>query len=415
MELGWDLPKRRALIDELLRTETALKHWEIFQGKRQPFSIYIVPLALPKYRLANGRTQAAQENFLSKNSEDYSVTFFEDDDELKKAQEIQHELLKGFLGKGDEDLIKFFKDNEQTAPLILTHTGFIVNGNRRACAMRCLLAENENKYQSFQNVEVIILPPCEEKDIDELEARLQIIKDIKADYTWISEACMLRHRHIKHDYSIPRLSTIYGKTENDILDSLDTLLHVDTYLDSRGKSKQYELVEKQEYAFKQLKKARKKIKDVAKKEVFTSVAYILFENPNESGRLYSSIPGVEENLDKVIENLKEELCIADDEGKKSELFTLLDDEEDSLESLIVLLKNTDNNTKIVDIVDDVIAGVKEKEREVKNKKYSLNQISKANTLLQEAITGFNNETDTNGIQAQLNEIEKSIKRLRELS
>ncbi len=35
---------------------------------------------------------------------------------------------------------------------------------------------NRELYDRFQYIDVIILPPCDEKDIDELEAQLQIKK-----------------------------------------------------------------------------------------------------------------------------------------------------------------------------------------------------------------------------------------------
>lgn len=414
MEFGWPLPKRISYLEELRKVDDSKKpkYPLVFQNERQFFTIHKVPVGLPRYRLANGRTQAFQESFLSKNSS-YPTDFFERDDENIEAQEIQHKLLKELLGTGDKNIIKFFKDKEQIEPLILTHTGFVVNGNRRLCSFRELLNEDENKYQKFQYIEVIILDPCEEKDIDELEARLQIDTDIRADYNWISEACMLRNRHMKHGYTIERLATIYGKSNSEIQDVLDTLHHVDMYLESQGKSKQYELVNKQEFAFKQLKKSRNKVKDPGKKTVFTSIAYTLLSNPTESGRLWGAIPAVEENLDKIITILQDELEI-DEQIQLDDDIDLLDDEQSELESLIIALREQDNNDRVIEVVDDVIREQKETEKEIKNKKFVLAQINKANTALKNAIIGFNNETDTTGILSQITELELSIDKLREL-
>ncbi len=414
MEYGWPLPKRISYLDELRKIDdpNKPKHPLVFQNERQYFTIHKVPVGLPKYRLANGRTQASQESFLSKNS-NYPSDLFEKDEENIEAQEIQHKLLKELLGTGEKDIVKFFRKNKQVEPLILTHTGFVVNGNRRLCTYRELLIEDENKYQHFQHVEVIILDPCEEKDIDELEARLQIDTDIRADYNWISEACMLRNRHTKHGYSIERLASIYGKTTAEIQDVLDTLHHVDMYLESQGKSKQYELVNKQEYAFKQLKKSRNKVKDPSKKTVFTSIAYTLLSNPTESGRLWGAIPAVETHLDKIIENLQEELELPDELAPDDDI-DLLDDEQNDLEALIIALSEPYNNDHVIEIVDDVIREEKETEKENRNKKYVLSQINKANTALKNAINGFNSDTERIGIESQLSELQSSIEKIREL-
>lgn len=414
MQYGWPLPKRISHLDELRKIDdpNKPKYPLIFQGERQFFTIHKIPIDLPKYRLANGRTQASQESFLSRNN-NYPSDFFERDDEDNEAQKIQHGLLKELLGAGDKDIIKFFRENRQIEPLILNHTGFVVNGNRRLCAFRELLIEDENKYQHFSHIEVIILNPCDEKDIDELEARLQIDTDIRADYNWISEACMLRNRHIKHGYSIERLASIYGKRISEIEDILDTLHHVDMYLESIGKSKQYELVNKQEYAFKQLKKCRIKIKDSSRKTIFTTIAYALLSNQTESGRLWGAIPAVEENLDKIITNLQDELVTEIDVELDDDI-SLLDDEESDFESLIITLSNPENNDKIIEIVDDVLREQKETERENKSKKYVFSQLNKANTAIKNAINGLNKDTELTGVQSQLDEIQSSLEKLREM-
>ncbi|MEK5141181.1 MULTISPECIES: hypothetical protein [Paenibacillus] len=414
MEYGWSLPRRITHLNELRQTDDKdnPQFQLFFQNRRQFFTIYTVPIGLPKYRLANGRTQASQESYLSKNP-DLPQDYFERDEENVSVQEVQHTLLKGLLGSGGKNIIKFFKNNRQNEPLILTHTGFVVNGNRRLCALRELLEEDEVKYSYFSHIDLIILPPCEEKDIDELEAQLQVVTDIKADYNWISEACMLRNRHIKHRYSLESLAQIYDKTVPQIEDILDTLHHVDMYLDSQNKSKRYEEVVKQEYAFKQLKKARKKIKNDAKRTIFTTIAYTMLSAPPETGRLWDSIPEAEENLEKIIANLQDELEI-DVELKGDDSYSLLDDEEDELESLIVSVSESRNKERILEVVDDVIREQREIERESRNKKYVLIQVNKANTFLKNAINGVSRDTESSGIDQQLDEILISVSKLREL-
>lgn len=112
----------------------------------------------------------------------YRKIFFERDLESIEALEIQHDLLKQMLKKNpNADLREFFVDNIQEEPLILSHLGFVINGNRRLCAMREVREKkhkdsNRELYDRFQYIDVIILPPCDEKDIDELEAQLQIKK-----------------------------------------------------------------------------------------------------------------------------------------------------------------------------------------------------------------------------------------------
>ena len=59
--------------------------------------------------------------------------------------------------------------------------------------MREVYYSNKELYERFSSVDVLILPHCTERDKDELEANLQIKQDIKANYTWYTQACMFRN------------------------------------------------------------------------------------------------------------------------------------------------------------------------------------------------------------------------------
>lgn len=411
MNLGWPLPKRKSLLQELLATPEGKMYPQKFQGEIQDFKLLRVPLEMPKYRLANGRTQAAQEEYLSKNlhlPDDY----FERDLESLEVQEIQHDLLKKMLG----DLVSFFEKNIQEEPLILTHLGFVVNGNRRLCAMREILEDNEETnrelYNRFQYVNVIVLPPCDEKDIDELEAQLQIKKDIKADYSWISEACMLRKKQRVYSYSDTVLAEMYGMKEKGVRELLDKLAHVDLYLESRHKPKEYEKVAKSEFAFEQLQKFRGKFKDTTEKDIFTSLTYCIIDNP-PTGRIYETIPQVAEHLPKIIERLQGELEIEETDDEYGDIFDeVLDDS--SLENLAITVSDPEKQEQIIEVIKDVIDEEKEREKDKKSKNYVLSKVQKANTSLSEAIVGFDNKTNVKGLEQQLDSIENAVKKIREM-
>lgn len=119
--LGWALPKRKKYLQDLLDSKSTSTHsiQLKFRSRLDMYPVYVIPLDLPKYRLENGRTQAAQENYLalSKNSK-LPPDFFRQDKESDQAQRVQHELLFEMVGKNN--LLNYFKesDNKQTEPLI---------------------------------------------------------------------------------------------------------------------------------------------------------------------------------------------------------------------------------------------------------------------------------------------------------
>ncbi|KKE78272.1 hypothetical protein DTX80_11820 [Bacilli bacterium] len=414
MKLGWPFPKRKMLIEEL-RNSTSQDNVRLnFQGKIQRFSLYRVPVDMPKYRLANGRTQAAQEAFVSKNDKD--VDFFEKDIESNIVHEVQHNILKELLLVKGKNLEQFFKDREQNEPLILDNNGFVVNGNRRLCVFRELLQQNPSKYEHFKYIEVIILPPCDEKDIDELEAQLQIVEDVKADYDWVSQACMLRSKQKKHKYSYDDLSRIYQMSLKEINKELDILSHVDSYLESRNKPKEYKDIVNYRFAFEKIRESRKKIDDEAKREIFTTLAYSLIDSPDEStGRLYEFIPSIQEYLDSIIEKILQEIPVEDnqDEEEDDDLLDLFDEEEE-LEEVPIILSNPDNKSDIYEILRDVVESEKVRKREKNSKKATLYKVQKANTMLKEALINYDVKNSiTEGINSQLSEIEETVKKLQE--
>ncbi|EMT54685.1 hypothetical protein I532_03735 [Brevibacillus borstelensis AK1] len=415
MILGWSLPKRKQLIDELCATRQDKKYPLKFQGRMEQFDVYTIPIEMPKYRLANGRTQAAQEEYISKHLE-LPEDYFEADLESEEVHSVQHDLLKKMLKSTNVDLISFFQTNIQEEPLILTRQGFVVNGNRRLCALRELYESDKDKYQRFKYIDVIILPPCSEDDINELEAQLQIKKDIKADYSWISTACMLRKKQNQLNISNTNLAKLYGMKDKDVEELLDELEHVDAYLKNRKKPKEYENVGKSKYAFEQLRKCRNKINNAAEKDIFTSITYCIIDSPAQ-GRLYETIPQVAEYLPKIIDRLAEELeseisAVSD----QADRYDILggDNDESTLENLAIVVSNFEHQEQILEVVRDVIDEEKEREKDRRNKNFVMGRVQKANTYLTEAVACFDNNSEVNGINEQLDAIEDAVRQLREM-
>jgi len=411
MELGWTYPKRKKLIEELIATPSSKTHGINFQGTFQYFGIYSVPIGLPKYRLNNGRTYAAQAEYLAKNA-DLSADFFTKDPELDTAIKVQHELLKELIQ--DRELLEYFKTHRQEEPLVLTHEGFVLNGNRRLCAMRELLESDPKTYSHFEHVDVVILPPAEEKDIDELEARLQIHQDIKADYSWITFAFMLKRRQEDHGYTADHLARLYERKTSEINELIDMLAYAEDYLKERGWTGEYHRVEKAEYAFEQLRKKRSKFNTEQEKEVFEKISYSLLDNP-EGGRLYDLIPETANYLEKILDRIEDELEIPQREEE--------DVVEDILggkgigghrnfQGIIDVFDDEKNRENVRAIVIDIVKGEQLKEKEKKRKNFVLNQMKKANAALTDAANAISTETSKSGIEEQIEAIDTSLSKLR---
>lgn len=411
MELGWTYPKRKKLIEDLIKAPSSKTDGINFQGTLQYLSIYSISMGLPKYRLNNGRTYAAQAEYLAKNADSPAV-FFIRDPESDAAIKVQHDLLKELIK--DKGLLEYFETHRQEKPLVLTHEGFVLNGNRRLCAMRLLHEKDPKAYSHFEHVDVVILPPAEEKDIDELEAQLQIHKDIKADYTWITFALMLKRRQEDHRYTADHLARLYEMKTSEINERLDMLTYAEDYLNERGWSGEYHRVEQAKYAFEQIRKKRSKFSTEQEKEVFEKISYALLDNP-EGGRLYDLIPESANYFEKILDHIGDELELPE-VPEETVPEDLLGGKRVSTsrnyQTIIDAFGNDQNRENIRAIVIDVVKGEQLKEKEKKRKNFVLNQVKKANAALTDAANAIISDTSKSGISEQIEAIDISLDKLR---
>ncbi len=412
MKLGWPLPKRIELLDSLDDSSKDGSERILFQGRYDNRDVYRLPIELPKYRLANGRTQSAQEEYLVDNPK-VDAELFTRDLESNEAQKVQHQLLTDLADK--EGLFEYFKNNQQTESLYLTHEGFVVNGNRRLCAWRILLDEDPKIYSHFSSIRIIRLPVADEKAIDELEAKLQVITDIKAEYDWVSEALMLKKRRDTHKYSMKELIALYEMKEREINEVLDMFDYANKYLTKIGREKHYSDVFADEYAFRQLVKTRKKIDSEEKKDLLEACAYTVIEKPGPD-RVYTTIKQIGEHIDKIIETLqKGEFVLEDEEAIDSEILELLGKStSDELGSLVKAVSREDFKETLRSTLLDVVRTGEIIKSDMKKQNYVLLMTQKAHTHLEAAFNGTSLEkVKKTGVKEQLDSIEDLLKKLRD--
>jgi hypothetical protein len=416
---GWPQPARIEEFKKLPAEPTGATTRVILQGKTQDIPIIRVPIELPKYRLANGRTVSLQAEYLATKSK-VRRDLFSGDPELWEAQEAQHELLIK-LGK-QSDLQKYFEDtaNKQVDAIILDENGFVVNGNRRLAVWRELLPQEGGLYVHFRHVDIAVLPHCDEKEIDRLEATLQIAKDIKANYSWDSKANMMLAKQKRDGFSNQDLAELYEIKKSEVDELFDMRSYADEYLRSRGKTDRWSLVSEQEFAFKRLVTSRQKIAGIGSQEVFKQAAFTLIDNPDEAGgRLYEAIPAIVESLAQVKEKLQQEFAVqptATDAGL-DEMFggAPAPASADPIDMpLAKEIQKPENSTKARKIIVEVIESQKQLKKDAKSANYLLDCCAKAQALLAAGVKdGFRPESKLTGVDKQLEQIEAQVKKIRQ--
>lgn len=386
------------------------------KGQLQNLEIVRVPIGLPKYRLSNGRTASLQEEWLANNPEQ-ARDFFEKDPELWAAQEEQHRLLRELIKQ--EGLLDLFKDtsNIQVNPITLDEHGFVINGNRRLCCWRELYQHSPDEYPHFSHVDVVVLPHCDEKEIDRIEADFQIKRDIRANYSWETRAIMMRQKQRLHGIDDKEIADIYGIRKADVEEARDMLALAAEYLKSRGHENQWSRVG-DEFAYRELRKAQQRLPVAGDKELLKRSAFALLDDPGSAGdRLYTVIQRTQEHLDAIKTKLAKAFPVEthDADPVIEELFggAAPTAKPDPAISLAAAIMKQGNAAKAREIIVDTIAIEEELKREKKKEDHLLDLVTAANTKLQTVISGgLRPESSVDGVAAQLDQIDQKVVQIR---
>lgn len=415
---GWPKPARVETFAKLLAEAPKATMRIVFQGKNTDIPIIRIPIGLPKYRMENGRTASLQAEHLAREPA-MRRDLFSGDPELWDAQEAQHRLLLQ-LSKQSE-LNKYFEDASRTQveSILLDENGFVVNGNRRLSTWRELLHRDAKKYSGFAYVDVAVLPHCSEREIDRLEASLQIEKDIRADYNWDAHANMMLAKQKRDTLSNAELAEIYKMKEAQVEELLDMRAYADEYLKSRGMENLWSQVSEHEFAFRRLVQGRQKVSGLGGQEVFKQAAFVLIDKPEEAGgRLYEAIPAIVESLDIVKERLAEEFNpgVSEPDGDLDQLFGggASGRAGGGDVALAGEIQKPENSARARAVIVEVIESQKQLKKDSKTAGYLLGNCAKANALLMAAVKdGLRPESKLKGVSNQLDQIEAQIARIRQ--
>ena len=409
---GWTKPARLKEFEDFLKADGLPTYRVVIQGLNKDIPIIRVPIDLPKYRMSNGRTASLQVEYLAKNPQ-VRRDLFKGDPELWDAQEVQHKLLLQ-LGKV-ADLSKYFEDStkKQVDPILLDENGFVVNGNRRLSTWRELIHTDPVRYGHFADIDVAVLPHCTDRQVDRIEAMLQIEKDIRGDYYWDAQANMLFAK-LQDGFTTADLVDLYKMGIDEIEELLDMRDYAAEYLASRGKADMWSEVSGDDFAFRRLVQSRKKVTGVAKQEIFKEATFTLIDDPTPVGRLYLAIPELAANIEKVSSRLAAEFPVGPSEPS-GELDALFGGgrEDAANEGLISVLKEERTRFKAREIIADVLEEQRQLKRDRKAAGYLLDMVAKANATLEAAVKdGLRAESTKNGVAKQLDAIDAHVARIR---
>lgn len=216
-----------------------------YQNVSQQLPVVRFPIELPIYRMANGRTRTAQLQYIR--SHDTPADFFTAGQENQESQQAQHDILDRFSREGTTSIspiAEVLAEGRQTDPILITAAGVVVNGNRRLAAMREHYTSGEPGTQSYSHVLCQVLPATiTDKEIKEIEVKLQMQPETKLPYTWVNEALTIKDL-MQSGFTRDEIARDMRKSSKEVDSALQALSHAEIYLkDWKRTPEDYALVE----------------------------------------------------------------------------------------------------------------------------------------------------------------------------
>ena len=207
----------------------------LIKGKKHVLSVYRLPLDHLYYNIKNGRFKMEYLLLVQKNGgRDLDPENAKDGIKIKKT-------LLSLDPSETRRTMDDMRERGQWVPGVITHDGFVIDGNRRLAILDELSAKNEE----FKYMKVGKLPKdIEPNDLWKIEAGLQLGKEQIVKYGPINELLKLREGRDAEISTEEIASTLYGfENDKEIKEKLELLDLIEDYLDKfLGKKNQYHLV-----------------------------------------------------------------------------------------------------------------------------------------------------------------------------
>ena len=393
-----------------------------YQNAAQQLPVIRVPIELPIYRMANGRTRTEQLKYIRQHQR--AATFFANGQENQDAQQAQHELLDAFSKEGTTSIIpiaKVMEEGKQTEPILITSSGVVVNGNRRLAAMRELYAAGDGKYAEFTHINCMVLPAsASDKEIKEIEVRLQMQPETKLAYTWVNEALTIKDL-MQSGFTREEIVRDMRKDLREVMTMLQALGHAEVYLkDWKGQPEDYELVERGKQLFGDM---ARDLKDKVGEhlEISRRIGFLIQDNSTSLGtRAYAFNFSFGKKAPDVAEALAGRLGIDLNQPPPTpsevdgQLEIDIDDESEgsSYQPLIDVMDDPSRREEVTQELIAVCESIRASEQDQKRGQAALKAVKDANTKLLEVDFSSADPDTYAAIEAQLDSVLLTAKKLK---
>lgn len=207
-----------------------------------------LPIDWVRFSTQNHRTRAEQEAETAKRGD---ANLFSSDPLGSLAQGVQYSILRGQAGF--EDLKTDLVSRGQQEPAVVTAEGVLINGNRRAAALRSMYEDDDAIAAKY--VKCLVLPSdASGAELVDLETELQIARNFKEEYGWVNEALLVEELFERENLDYARVASRMHREVQVVRSLHEKLQQVHQLVALSSGARQYIDFEDNESAFDELAK-----------------------------------------------------------------------------------------------------------------------------------------------------------------
>jgi len=304
-----EIEKRKKIIKANLTKKLSHKEPKKIKNKWVACPIIMMDIDVPIYHLNNGRTRDAQRSYVKMNN--HKDNYFEKGLENNQQQRIQHKILYELSQDNTANIHRELKTSikfREDAPLLIDSNGMLINGNRRMAAIRELYKSDVKKYDDFKRIPCAVIEQfLDDKTIKEIENFLQVIKENKQDYNWISLCMEIQDEKKRLGLENKQIAVNMGKTESEIERYYNLISLIDDCLEKDHKTPgDYSVIRSQEQLWKNTIERAEKHKNKGEKDLINKIARMISVNSGKFGdRDYKIAAALQKknNLKQVLDHL----------------------------------------------------------------------------------------------------------------
>ena len=356
-----DIDKRKKIIKENLTKKLSHREPKKIKNKWVACPIIMMDIDVPIYHLNNGRTRDAQRSYVKMNN--HKDNYFEKGLENNQQQRIQHKILYELSQDSTANIHRELKTSikfREDAPLLIDSNGMLINGNRRMAAIRELYKSDVKKYDDFKRIPCAVIEQfLDDKTIKEIENFLQVIKENKQDYNWISLCMEIQDEKKRLGLENKQIAVNMGKNESEIERFFNLITVIDNCLENDHKTPgNYSVITSQEQLWKNTEERVNKTKNKGEKDLIYKIGRMISVNSGKFGDRDYKIASVlqkKNNLKQVLDHLTKRYSSIKIEKKK---------EKDENDPLSGLRRDAISNAVDASIVNQIPVRAEQKQRDI---------------------------------------------------